>query len=79
MKSTQFRSYYKIKYASKEYPWPCRLDQERTITVTRNDILSKTVDGGIIKHSQPGCFGIMIPDNDLIELDEAITTDAAIA
>ncbi|MCD4829679.1 MAG: hypothetical protein K8R90_09665 [Candidatus Cloacimonetes bacterium] len=79
MKSTRFRSYYKIKSTSKEYPWPCKLDQDRTITITRNDILSKTVDGGIIKHSQPGCFGIMIPDCDLIELEEAIITDTAIA
>jgi len=79
MKSSQFRSYYKIKHASKEYPWPCQLDQNRTITITRNDILSKTVDGTIIKHSQPGCFGILIPDSDLVVLDEAIATDTATA
>ena len=79
MKTSQFRSYYKIKHASKEYPWPCELDKERTITITRNDILSKTTDGTIIKHSQPGCFGIVIPDDDLVELNEAIVTDTATA
>lgn len=79
MKANNFRTYYKIKAASKEYPWPCELDENRTITISRNDILSKCEDGTIIKHSQPGCFGIVIPEADLVELDEAIATESVTA
>lgn|GEM_PF-1952333 len=77
MKTTHLRRYYKIRHASKNYPWPCEVDPKRMITVTKNDILSKMNDGTIIKHSQPGCSGILIPDEDLVELNEAMVTETA--
>lgn len=66
----QKKTMYQIKEGPKTYPWPCKIDPDRTITVTTDDLFSKTKDGTIIKHTGVGCYGIFIPDEDLVELYE---------
>ncbi|MCF7869461.1 MAG: hypothetical protein K9N09_12280 [Candidatus Cloacimonetes bacterium] len=64
------RIMYKIKEGPKEYSWPCDNDPERKITVTTDDLFSKTKDGTVIKHTGVGCYGIEIPEEDLEEIYE---------
>ena len=59
---------YQIKEGPKTYSWPCEVEQNRTITVTTDDLFSKTEDGTVIKHTGVGCYGIEIPDEDLEEI-----------
>ncbi|MFC1898227.1 hypothetical protein ACFLYJ_01515 [Candidatus Cloacimonadota bacterium] len=59
---------YQIKAGPKDYPWPCDVEPNRTITVTTDDLFSKTKDGTVIKHTGVGCYGILIPDDDLEEI-----------
>jgi len=62
------KTMYQIKEGPKTYPWPCEIDPKRTITITTDDLFTKTHDGTIIKHTGIGCFGIKIPNEDLIEI-----------
>ena len=59
---------YQLKNGQKTYPWPCEIEPDRTITVTTDDLFSKTKDGTVIKHTGVGCYGIKIPGNDLMEI-----------
>ena len=59
---------YQIKSGPKEYSWPCEDEPDRKITVTTDDLFSKLKDGTVIKHTGVGCYGIIIPDEDLIEI-----------
>jgi hypothetical protein len=56
--------YYRIKKDKDEYHWPCEIDKNRTITIFKEDVLSKG-EKGFIKHTGLCCFGIQIPDEDL--------------
>ena len=62
------KTMYQIKEGPKTYPWPCEIDPKRTITITTDDLFTKTHDGTIIKHTGVGCFGIKIPNEDLVEI-----------
>lgn len=62
------KTMYQIKEGPKTYPWPCEIDPKRMITITTDDLFTKTHDGTIIKHTGVGCFGIKIPDEDLVEI-----------
>ncbi len=71
MNTTQERkTMFQLKEGPKTYPWPCEVDPNRTITITTDDLFSKTHDGTIIKHTGVGCYGIHIPDEDLEEIFE---------
>ncbi len=62
------KGYYTIKHSEKKYPWPCPSEPNRTITLFNDDVL--TGDGGkntYMKHTGLGCFGIIVPEEDLIE------------
>jgi hypothetical protein len=59
---------YQIKSDSTSYPWPCEDDATRTITVTKDDLFSKLKDGTVIKHTGVGCYGLLIPEEDLVEI-----------
>ena len=61
---------YRIKHDEATYPWPCNSDPDRTITVTKHDLFSITIDGTVVKHTGVGCFGILIPKDDFIEIYE---------
>lgn len=65
-------SWYKIKHEKRQYPWPCESDRNRLITIRNDDVLTKSKDGTFMKHTGLGCFGITIPDDDLIKQDESI-------
>jgi len=56
-----------IKKKEKKYPWPCKSDSNRTITIFDDDVLTKSEDGTYMKHTGLCCFGIEIPDKDLIK------------
>ncbi len=62
------KTMYQIKEGPKTYPWPCEVEPNRTIIITNDDLFSKTKDGTIIKHTGVGCYGIIIPDEDLTEI-----------
>ena len=62
------KTMYQIKEGPKTYPWPCEVEANRTILITTDDIFSKTKDGTVIKHTGVGCYGIIIPDEDLVEI-----------
>lgn len=62
--------WYKIKDERKEYPWPCKDVPNRTIAIYNDDVLTRSEDRTFMKHTGLGCFGIQIPDDDLIEQDE---------
>ena len=59
-------SWYKIKDKEKKYPWPCKSEPDRLITIYDDDVLTKNRDGTYFKHTGLGCFGIRIPDEDVI-------------
>ena len=61
---------YRITKESATYPWPSDNDPKRTITVTNNDLFSITNDGTVVKHTGVGCFGIIIPKEDLEQIFE---------
>ncbi len=60
------KGWYKINQEEKEYPWPCVSEPGRKITIYGDDVLTKYPSGGYMKHTGLGCFGIKIPDEDLI-------------
>lgn len=60
---------YRIKEGPKEYPWPCEVYPDRTINITRKDVFFKCEDGTLVKWNEPGGFGIVIPEEDLEEID----------
>lgn len=68
----QVSGWYKIKFKEKEYEWPCKGDLGRTIMIYDNDVLTKNEneDGTVMKHTGLGCFGIKIPDEDLIKQED---------
>ena len=59
---------FQIKNGPQEYPWPCEVEPNRTVIITTDDLFSKTKDGTVIKHTGVGCYGIVIPDEDLVEI-----------
>ena len=58
--------WYSIKNKEKEYPWPCDTESGRKITIFSDDVLTRWGDGTFMKHTGIGCFGIRIPEEDLI-------------
>jgi hypothetical protein len=58
--------YCKIKHEKKEYPWPCKSEPERLITIYGDDILTSSDGKTYMKHTGLGCFGIEIPKEDVI-------------
>jgi hypothetical protein len=69
----QLNEYYKIKYEEKEFPWPCKADPNRTITLFDDDILSRNDNGTYVKETEVCCTNIKIPDEDVIKFDDIIT------
>jgi hypothetical protein len=63
------KRYYKVK-AEKEYPWPCKVDQERTLKIYPDDVLTKDKNGTYMKHTGLGTFGHIIPDEDVEKIDK---------
>ncbi len=57
---------YRIKEEKKEYPWG-----RFTIVIFSSDVLTRQADGHYMKHTGVGCFGIQIPDEDIILFEEA--------
>ncbi len=51
----------------KEYPWPCKAESERTILLFKDDVLTKNEEGTYTKHTGLCCFGIEIPDKDIVK------------
>lgn len=64
------KTMYKLKDGPKTFSWPCDNDPDRRITVSTDDLFSKTKDGTVIKHTGVGCYGILIPDEELEEVYE---------
>ena len=62
--------YYKIKHKEKEYPWPCDSEPNRMITIFDDDILTSSDGTSYMKHTGLGCFGIIIPEEDVVFYDE---------
>ena len=62
--------WFKIKDEKKEYPWPCRGDVDRKITIYGDDVLTHQEGNSYMKHTGLGCLGIIIPKEDLIEQSE---------
>lgn len=58
--------WYSIKDKKKEYPWPCIPEPDRKITIFSDDVLTRWGDGTFMRHTRIGCFGILIPEEDLI-------------
>lgn len=50
------------------YPWPCKNEPDRTIQLFDDDVLSRNSDGSYTKHTGLCCIGIIIPDEDIIEV-----------
>lgn len=69
----KIKDYYKIKAEKKDFPWPCKSEPERMITLYDDDILTKSADGTYMKQTGIGCFGIMIPDEDVSHFDDEIS------
>jgi len=63
----KINKWYRIKHKEKKYPWPCKSQRGRTITLYDDDVLTKSEDGTFMKHTGLGCFNIEIPEEDLIE------------
>jgi hypothetical protein len=61
--------WYKLKHEEKECAWPCDSDPNRTIKIYSDDVLTKSKDGTFMKQTGLGCFGIVIPNED-VELQE---------
>tara|TARA_R110000824_G_scaffold12226_5_gene53512 strand:- start:6297 stop:6533 length:237 start_codon:yes stop_codon:yes gene_type:complete len=54
----------------KEYPWPCASDPNRTIELFDDDVLTKDLENGTyMKHTGIGCFNIVIPDEDIEQIE----------
>ena len=62
--------YYKIKHKEKEYPWPCKSEPDRKIMIYDDDVLTSSDGKSYFKHTGLGCFGIEIPEEDIIFYDE---------
>lgn len=77
METYELTNYFTIRFPKKEYPWPSKHDPERVITLTDKDILTMTEDGTIIKHGPNGCFGIQIPEEDLVRGEKPIKLQTA--
>ena len=52
------------------YPWPCASDPHRTIKIFDDDILSRNSPGSFTKHTGFCCFGILIPESDIVEVKD---------
>jgi hypothetical protein len=64
------KGWFKIKPKEKEYPWPCESDVGRMITIFDDDVLTHQEGNSYMKHTGIGCFGIIIPEEDLVEQSE---------
>jgi len=58
--------WYSIKDEKKEYPWPCIGELDRKITIHSDDVLTHEEGNSYMKHTGLGCFGIIVPEEDLI-------------
>jgi hypothetical protein len=71
MMDITFTKWVTVK-ASKAYPWPCQPLPDRTFEVHPGDVLTRHPDGTYTKHSGLGMLGLVIPDEDIVEMNESI-------
>jgi hypothetical protein len=60
--------YLKVK-ENKKYPWPYDGNPNRTIKLFTDDVLTKGPEGKYTKHTGICCCNIIIPEEDLIEVN----------
>jgi hypothetical protein len=58
--------------APKVYPWPCKPDPKRTFELWPDDVLTRSADGTYVKHSGLCMLGFVIPDEDIVEVNEPV-------
>ena len=50
----------------KKYPWPCKSEPNRTLTIFKEDLLHRNKDKKYSKITGLATFGHIIPDDDLV-------------
>jgi hypothetical protein len=53
---------------TKEYPWPCAKNPNRTILIFNDDMLQRASNGTFTKLTGIGCLNIQIPEEDIVEV-----------
>lgn len=68
MYQVTLEKYWKVK-ESKVYLWPCKSNPNRMIKLFLSDVLTIDTDGTVISHIGLCRFGIKVPIEDLIEIN----------
>lgn len=53
-----------------EYPWPCVSENNRTIHLWPEDVLTRSDDGTYMKHTGLGCFGIVLKEEEIENIEK---------
>lgn len=54
----------------KRYPWPCKADPDRTVLLFPSDVLTKTSNSTVTKHTGLMMLNIQVPAEDLVPFEQ---------
>ena len=68
----ELKTHYRVK-EQRTYPWPCAPEPKRTLELFPFDVLTKAKDGSVTKHNGLCMTGIIVPECDLVEVQEPLS------